>query len=953
LQDQPYEERTGFFKPWANSFSERAHDNYNTAIHKIKVALGQEEPTVTEKANRLLDDLQLKMSHMASMVPKTVGNAKDAADDQVTRMKDATWQQLHNLQLETDKSLKALGIKDKSTMEKVEDSLSRTFHDFAVSTGLKEPTLLDRAQGTYHNAIHKIKVSLGQEEPTVSEKASQMLDDVSSKMSNLAASVPRTISGAKAGADHEVQKLKDSAWQQLQNLQIETDKSLKALGIRDKSTLEKVEDSLSRTFHDFAVSSGLKEPSFFQRMTDSLPGFGHSHKTVIDKAHDNYNTAIHKIKVSLGQEEPTVAEKANKLLDDIQGKMSHLASSMSANVPHIPTTLHDAKAGTEDQLLKMKESTWQQLQNLQAETDKSLKALGIRDKSTMEKVQDSITHTFHDFAVSTGLRDPTLMERVADAIPGRGHKSMLERAQSSYDTAIHKVKIALGKEEPTVTEKANKLLDDLQSKMFSMASTMSSHMPKSIDDAKAEADLQWRQFKDSTLKQLQTLQLETDKSLKQLGIRDKSRLARVTDSITGTFHDFAVATGLVQPSLLERTMPTHRSILQRAQDSYENAIHKLRVSLGREEPTVAEKASVLLDDLQSKVSSLASSMASYTPQAMDNADAEMKKLKDMTWKQLQNLQTDADKRLKALGIRDQSTLERMQDSLQRTFHDFAVTTGLQEPSMLDRAHGFTPSLPNVQNWWNRMLLMLHLRQETTFEKMNNEYEQNIAKLVKRMKNYNVPKEAIEEMRRSQDNIQQALNAAKANLGTGANATVHENQMMELFDRQLQAIKTNTLDRLKPFANSQIGQDFTEMWDRWVDTMTAKPDEEVHQPSVLSKILHFLQSVGGKRASAAELARDAYSKDVQRIADLVVNDNDLISATTIQALHRAVDQINVALMELTEKAQQPAVLTEKTQWNTMHALLDGRAKMQTYVNSKPVKTRSIVVRTNQHVRKNAC
>jgi hypothetical protein len=207
----------------------------------------------------------------------------------------------------------------------------------------------------------------------------------------------------------------------------------------------------------------------------------------MDKARDAFDSAIHKTKVLLHAEEPTVAEKVNAALAEARTRADALANSLSSSLPS-SGEMTDAARSQYYQTLAAARS---QFEAIKHDTDKALKAAGLRERSSAEKLTDSFHSAWHDLGTSLGLSEPTLLDRASSELRAESGTSMdsllktlhlrsrssLEQARDGYLAALHGLKAAVGAEEPTVAERVNSVVEEVQLRVKDAVSAALPHLP--------------------------------------------------------------------------------------------------------------------------------------------------------------------------------------------------------------------------------------------------------------------------------------------------------------------------------------------------------------------------------------------------------------------------------------------------------------------------------------------
>ncbi len=126
-----------------------------------------------------------------------------------------------------------------------------------------------------------------------------------------------------AAAKHNYDAARAKAQASLTSIRLETEAALKAAGLKDKTTAEKLHDQLAESWRALRVGAGIEEPNLADRARAALHGEAASSgiidktlkflhlrdKSALEKTHDSFASALHKIRVELKQEEPSAQEK--------------------------------------------------------------------------------------------------------------------------------------------------------------------------------------------------------------------------------------------------------------------------------------------------------------------------------------------------------------------------------------------------------------------------------------------------------------------------------------------------------------------------------------------------------------------------------------------------------------------------------------------------------------------
>jgi ElaB/YqjD/DUF883 family membrane-anchored ribosome-binding protein len=399
---------------------EKARDNLDLASHKLLTAIGAHEPTTMEKLRCYsYNAKEIITGHPSNtLVCEGLGAGMG--------LKDTTVHPTHKGGL-IDKVLKTLHLREKDSWEKASDS--------------------------FDIGVHKIKVLLGQEDRTVNEKVNNALESARSEIRSLGKDLSHKIPPSLGGhppspfeqlsdsTKHGYYKALKEGGKRYAIIRRNLDKTLKQAGIKDKNTIDKVNDALRSSYHDFAVQLGFQEPSsldvlsdFFhplkptmKKRSDSIwsktaRAIGLQPKTAAEQARDAYFQSLHDFKVLTGQEDRTITEKLNKALDDSQKWVSHSVSSVGQGV----SDASDAAAA----------NAMKALLEVRRETDHLLKKAGRRDKTALEKGRDRLDEAMTTLWAALGFHEPSLIDRVKLQLIKSG-------AKIAGDKAGHAVEVLL------------------------------------------------------------------------------------------------------------------------------------------------------------------------------------------------------------------------------------------------------------------------------------------------------------------------------------------------------------------------------------------------------------------------------------------------------------------------------------------------------------------------------
>jgi hypothetical protein len=126
---------------------DKARDAFDSAIHKTKVLLHAEEPTVAEKVNAALAEARTRADALANALSSSLpssGEMTEAARSQYHQALAAARSQFETIKHDTDQALKAAGLRERTTAEQLANSFNSAWHDLGVSLGFSEPTLMEK-----------------------------------------------------------------------------------------------------------------------------------------------------------------------------------------------------------------------------------------------------------------------------------------------------------------------------------------------------------------------------------------------------------------------------------------------------------------------------------------------------------------------------------------------------------------------------------------------------------------------------------------------------------------------------------------------------------------------------------------------------------------------------------------------------------------------------------------
>lgn len=398
------------------------------------------------------------------------------------------------------------GVRDRAAS--VSDTVSDTYDATLKRLGLRERTVAERALASYHSSWDTIRSKISTSEPSAAQKMAPWMEEQRNRLNEALQSAyeavpPRGLSSSTGSGSSESEggvldslglgRAQTTLRHALDRAHEDTDHALKELGLKDRGLYENMRDNATMAYHVLRVQLGLEEP-----------------------------TAMERMKATLGLGGPAARQPLVK------------------NMPHMPhvATPPDLSSSPRSS------SSFPTL-------DRTLKSLGLREKSSVDK------------------------------------------AREGYEAALHKVKVALGAEDPTLTEKARAALTDAKDQLYKASHTITGILPKGgllypaepagpLDTAMEAARGTYEGASSTAIRSLLTAQHAVDEVLKNAGVRDRTGLERARHDLTSAGHDLWVAMGWESPTLGERLSQTW---------------HKTKVAVGADKPTMAESVKANIDAL--------------------------------------------------------------------------------------------------------------------------------------------------------------------------------------------------------------------------------------------------------------------------------------------------------------------------------------------------------------------
>jgi hypothetical protein len=162
---------------------ETAVEAYNAAAHRFQMALGREDPTLTERFGAALADARDKLGdvaeHAGASIPfgGTITHLPAAARGRFEALSAPAIAALLRTREGMDAALKSAGVVERGPLEHARAAVDESLKALWVALGWSDPSLLARVESAWHRA----KLRAGMEEPTVLEKVAMRLDAAGSQ----------------------------------------------------------------------------------------------------------------------------------------------------------------------------------------------------------------------------------------------------------------------------------------------------------------------------------------------------------------------------------------------------------------------------------------------------------------------------------------------------------------------------------------------------------------------------------------------------------------------------------------------------------------------------------------------------------------------------------------------------------------------------------------------------
>lgn len=575
--------------------------------HELQKELGMEKKTLKDKIIDVAEALHLKEPSSEKAAAKKVAGAFDSTKESIEELKQQTGGKVDSL-------LKALHIRSPSTLEKATQEYQYALHRIKVSPKLL-PALAFLLPSHDVLPSHHLypcrsatQVALGQESPYASEKLTGALSNARNNAFDLLYGARDYINEGEVGIkerwNNMLARTTASVIDARDTASHAIDQALKNAGIKEKSRMEKARDRLDLASHKLLRSLGVHEPSTMEKLkcysynalhpSDTIVcegiGIGMKDTTlhpaqkggVVDrvlkalhlreknsyeKASDAFDAGLHKVKVLLGQEEPSVNEKVEHALGAARAEMRALGKQLSHAIPPSlggskPSSFEQLSDSTKASYYKALKEGGKRYATVRKNLDSALKKAGIKDETTLDKINHGIKSSYHDFAVQLGLQEPSALDVLSDwahplkptmakrsdsiwsktaRILHLQPKTAAESARDAYYQSLHNFKALTGQEDRTVTEKLHRALDDSQKWVAHSVSSVGQGVSDASDAAAANA-----------MKALLEVQSESNRLLKKAGLKEKSKIEKAKDALDESTAALWSALGFHEPTLLDR-----------------------------------------------------------------------------------------------------------------------------------------------------------------------------------------------------------------------------------------------------------------------------------------------------------------------------------------------------------------------------------------------------------------
>lgn len=411
--------RTLHLKPARRTRLQAARDSLDAATHRMLVALGFQEPTAGERITRYTAALAGKAQGVGRGTINAVGNAGAGVASVVGSGGNAIASAPSGLASALDTVLKALH--------------------------LRERTKLEKAQETWHDAMHQLKVALKIEDPTAAEQLGIAIDNAQGRIKNLAADMAAALPGSDTGISKSARKAYartlSRAGKQYASIRKDVDAALKAAGIKDRSLAEQIMASSTSAWHELGLALGTSEPTLGEKLHDALPIATQKRRT--DSVWTKVLKAAH-IKPKTAQE--TARDAYFDGLRKLQATL-HLSKTgdptILGRIENAITTSRDAVGAAVDAAgdatSNTAASTAQSLLSVRRELGRMLKLKGASDKerSALQVARDTVDESIDALWAALGYHEPSAADRIkaglVNALHGVGAHAAAQKAEAAID----------------------------------------------------------------------------------------------------------------------------------------------------------------------------------------------------------------------------------------------------------------------------------------------------------------------------------------------------------------------------------------------------------------------------------------------------------------------------------------------------------------------------------------
>lgn len=415
--------RTLHLKPARRTRLQAARDSLDAATHRMLVALGFHEPTAAERITRYTAALAGKAQGVGRGTINAVGNAGAGVASVVGSGGNAITNAPSGLASALDTVLKALHLRERSKLEK--------------------------AQETWHDAMHQLKVALKIEDPTAAEQLGIAIDNAQGRIKNLAADMAAALPGSSSAGETGITKSARKAYartlsragKQYAAIRKDVDAALKAAGIKDRSLAEQIMASSSSAWHELGLALGTSEPTLGEKLHDALPIATQKRRTdsvwtkVLKAAHikpktaqetarDAYFDGLHKLQATLHlsqSSDPTV-------LGRIENAITTSRDAVGAAVDAAGDATSNTAASAAQALLSVRRELGRLLK---------LKGTTDQDRSALQVARDTVDESIDALWAALGYHEPSTMDRIkaglVNALHGVGAHAAAQKAEAAID----------------------------------------------------------------------------------------------------------------------------------------------------------------------------------------------------------------------------------------------------------------------------------------------------------------------------------------------------------------------------------------------------------------------------------------------------------------------------------------------------------------------------------------